>query len=93
MAQDKMPPSDTIIIETVTVQPIEIQVEGAEESRKPETHSSDRPLHVDENSYDPLTIARMTDHNVTGHPDSTASQIEQDDRFRGLFKKGKKKDQ
>lgn len=25
-----------------------------------------RPVSVDENSYDPLTIARMTDHNVRG---------------------------
>jgi hypothetical protein len=26
----------------------------------------ERPVKVDESSYDPLTIARMTDHNVRG---------------------------
>jgi len=26
----------------------------------------ERPLHVDEDDFDPLTIARMTDHNVRG---------------------------
>jgi hypothetical protein len=25
-----------------------------------------RPMHIDEKSLDPLTVARMTDHNVRG---------------------------
>jgi hypothetical protein len=28
--------------------------------------SWDRPMHLDESSLDPLTAARMTDHNVRG---------------------------
>lgn len=49
--------------------------------------NNDRPLVVDENSYDQLTIARMTDHNVSGHEGSTASQREQDDRFSSFRRK------
>jgi hypothetical protein len=31
--------------------------------------SFDRPMKVDRQSYDPLTLARMTDHNVRGVDD------------------------
>lgn len=42
----------------------------------------DRPLKVDEDSYDPLTVARMTDHNVTGmKDDNAAGPRELDNRF------------
>jgi len=37
-----------------------------------------RPLKVDERSYDPLTIARMTDHNVRGLND-----LSQEDALNG----------
>jgi hypothetical protein len=41
-------------------------------NQKEQNHSHEwhgtwsRPMHIDEDSLDPLTVARMTDHNVRG---------------------------
>jgi hypothetical protein len=40
--------------------------------------SWDRPLKIDEKSHDPLTIARMTDHNVRGHDDERQNESRAD---------------
>jgi hypothetical protein len=45
----------------------------ANNSKKSWRGSWDRPVSIDEQSYDALTIARMTDHNVRGN-DSTSVQ-------------------
>jgi hypothetical protein len=37
--------------------------------------SWNRPVKVDEGSYDALTIARMTDHNVRGRAESDEAEI------------------
>lgn len=42
--------------------------------------SWDRPVKVDEDSFDPLTIARMTDHNVRGENEEDARIEEAKDR-------------
>jgi hypothetical protein len=82
MENDQDPDFESILIETVT-----LSVTEAAPTDETSSKNVDRPLKVDPNSYDPLTIARMTDHNVRGHVGSTASQIEQDDRFREFRKK------
>lgn len=34
----------------------------------------ERPVKVDEDSFDPLTVARMTDHNVRGSDDERSAK-------------------
>ena len=52
-----------------------------------------RPLEIDEDSLDPLTTARMTDHNVRGSDDDEPEakteepEPESDDPFSYTFRK------
>jgi hypothetical protein len=38
----------------------------------------ERPMKIDENSLDPLTVARMTDHNVRGSDEEEKGKSEDD---------------
>ncbi len=44
----------------------EIEKKTETPKKDAEWGSWERPLDIDAESYDPLTIARMTDHNVRG---------------------------
>lgn len=54
-----------------------------EKSKEGENHAHawkgtwDRPVKVDEDSFDPLTIARMTDHNVRGEDEESSENPEE----------------